>query len=374
MSDPRAASLPVTIGLIALRVVVLAIAIHAGRSAAPTDDLLRFHEIVVTPGTPYRSFPVEYAPGEVLFIEGIGSPDPSALATRLAIAAFVADIAVWAAVRHGWGSAAAQRYLWIGAPLLVFLYDRFDLVPVALAAWGAALAVRGFQRAGGVAFASGIIAKLWPVVLMPAFVIRGHRRAFGWACGVSAALAAGWLWFAGTGGVSGVMTFRHARGWGVESTVGTLVWIVNGGPVRLEAGSPRVGTAPRWATILLAGALVILLVSVWRASSRRDRDPFGSASVAAICALLACSPLFSLQFAAWLLPWGAIAWADGDRRTFRYVASIEALTAVLFVVYSPHRALAAQVLLLVRSALVLWVVAAWLLPQRTAAAVAGDRR
>jgi glycosyl transferase family 87 len=374
VSDPRAASLPLTIGLIALRVVVLAIAIHVGRSAQPTDDLLRFRGIVSTPGTPYRSFPVEYAPGEVLFIEGIGSTDPSALATRLALAAFVADIAAWSAVRYGWGSGAAQRYLWIGAPLLVFLYGRFDLVPVALAAWGAALAVRGFQRAGGVVFASGIVGKLWPVVLLPAFLIRGHRRAFGWACGVSAAVAAGWLAFAGTSGVTGLVTFRHARGWGVESTVGTLVWIVTGGPVRLEAGSPRVGTAPRWTTALLAGVLVVLLVSVWRPSLQRDRDPFGAASVAAICGLLACSPLFSLQFAAWLLPWGAVAWADRDRRTFRSVAAIEALTAVLFVVYSPHRALAAQVLLLLRSALVLWVLAAWLLPQRASAAVPEDLR
>ena len=342
---------------------------HVGPS---TDDLPRFREIFLAPGTPYRAFPVEYAPGEVLFIEGIGSSDLSAVATRVAIAAFIGDIAAWAAVRHGWGPGAAQRYLWIGAPLLVFLYVRFDMVPVALAAWGAALAVRRSERAAGIAFAAAILSKLWPAVLLPALFVAGRRRALAWASGLTAAGVIGWLAFAGSAGITGVITFRHASGWGIESTVGTVVWSLTGGPVRIEAGSQRVGLAPRWETILLSALLLALLVMIWSKAARRDRDPFGPPSVAAIGALLACSPLFSVQFAAWLLPWAAVSWADGDRRSFWLVASIETLTAAAFMLLGPRTVPLEQILLLCRNGLVLATVIVWLLPRmapRSGAAV-----
>src|SRR5262245_41731214 len=133
---------PITIGLLAVRVAVVLVTVVVGSHRPLTDDLERFHEIAVTTGTPYRTFPGEYMPGEVLFVEAAGARDPAALAIRVALVAFLADIATWAAVRAGWGSRAAERYLWLGAPLLVFIYTRFDLVPVALAAWGAALVIR----------------------------------------------------------------------------------------------------------------------------------------------------------------------------------------------------------------------------------------
>jgi Glycosyltransferase family 87 len=153
------------------------------------------------------------------------------------VLAFVADIATWFALRLGWGSRAAERYLWIGAPLLVFIYTRFDLVPVALATWGAVLATRGSQRLGGGTMALAALTKLWPVVLFPAFLVAGCKRAFAWAVLLAMALVGGWLALGGVGGLTDVLTFRHARGWEVESTVGTIVWIATGGPFRWERRS-----------------------------------------------------------------------------------------------------------------------------------------
>jgi len=77
-----------------------------------------------------------------------------------------------------------------------------------------------------------------------------------------------------------------------------------------------------------------------------------------------CSPLLSLQYAAWLLPWAAIAWVDGDRRGSAVVFGVEILSAVLFMTYDPTRAALAQVLLTARNALLIALPVMWLLPQR----------
>jgi len=355
---------PVTFALLALRIVVLVVAIEAGRTSGPTDDLARFAEIKHQVGVPYRDFAVEYAPLETLIVRSGMSTDPVATAARVAVLAFAADIATWLAVRIGWGTRAAERYLWLGAPLLVFIYTRFDLVPVALAAWGAVLAIRGSQRAGGATMAIAALTKLWPAALIPGFLIAGCKRAFAWAVFVGGGLIAVWVAFGGISGLTDVLKFRHAGGWEVESTVGTVVWIATGGPIRIEAGAPRVVSV----SPLASGALLVVLtgsiVAIWVVAMRRKRAAFGAASVAAIGALLACSSVFSLQYAAWLLRWAAVAWAEDDRRQFWTVAVIEVLTAILFIVYEPQRATLAQTLLIARSLLVIALPVMWLLGER----------
>jgi hypothetical protein len=367
----RATGVPIVIGLISVRVVVLLLAIHAGRSQPLTDDLARFREIVRAPGVPYQDFAVEYAPGELLFVRALGSHDPSTMATRMALIAFIADLAISVALWRGWNSIAAERYLWIGTPLLVFIYTRFDLVPVALITWGVVLALQGRERTGGLWAAVAILTKLWPVVLMPAFAIMRRKRTLAW-CFVSTATAlVTWATFAGSGGVFDVLTFRHAAGWGVESVIGTLVWIFGRGPVVLEAGAPRTGAVPSWAPVVLGLVLAAWLAAIWWAAAKRRSAAFGAASVAALGAVLSCSPVFSLQYVSWLLPWAAIAWLNQDDRwAFRAVAAISILTGGLFVVYSPDRVGISQALLVCRNVLTIALPIAWLLRGRLRAKVA----
>ena len=355
---------PVTFALLALRIAVLFVALEAGRTAVPTDDLARFADIKQLDGVPYRDLPVEYAPIETLIVRFGMSSDPATTATRVALLAFAADIAIWLALRLGWGARPAERYLWIGAPLLVFIYTRFDLIPVALAVWGAVLATRGSQRTGGTTMAIAALTKLWPAVLFPGFLVAGCRRAFEWAVLVGGGLVAAWLAVGGVKGLTDVLTFRHATGWEVESTVGTVVWIATGGPIRNEAGAPRIGSVSTEASVTLLVVLAALLVAIWAMAMRRKRAAFGAASVAAVGALLVCSSVFSLQYAAWLLPWAAVAWVEGDRRHFWVVASIELLTAILFVVYEPQRVAFAQALLVARSLLVIALPVIWLFGER----------
>jgi hypothetical protein len=59
--------------------------------------------------------------------------------------------------------------------------------------------------------------------------------------------------------------------------------------------------------------LVVLLAAVWwKALGSREEDLIGVLR-SSLCAVLACSPVFSLQYAGWLTPWAAIAGRDPRR-------------------------------------------------------------
>jgi hypothetical protein len=347
------------VGLLLVRIVVLLVAIRAGMSGPLHDDLERFRQLFMQPGLPYRDFPVEYAPLEVVIVRLFGSASAGVLASRVAVIACLADVGAWLAIRWGWDRAAAVRYLWLGTPLLLFIYTRLDLVPVALAVWGAALAMRGRERAGGAALAAAALTKLWPVVVLPGLRLERRSRALRWAASIAAIGVAVWAAIGGVAGIRAVVTFRGASGWGVESIPGSVVWVITGGPVRIEAGAPRVGTVPSGATVALALLLAAGLIAIWLRAQRIGAQGFGAPSVAAVGALLACAPLFSLQYVAWLLPWGALAGTE-DRRLFRVVGAIQVLTAILFAVYAPDRVVASQVLLVLRNVAVLSLPILWL--------------
>jgi hypothetical protein len=139
-----------------------------------------------------------------------------------------------------------------------------------------------------------------------------------------------------------------------------VVWITTGETFRREQGAPRVGTVPDWSTGALAAALVVLLIAIWWRAVRRPEDEAGAASLAAVGALLACSPLFSVQYAAWLLPWAAIAWARGHRPMVWTTAAISVVTGAVVLVYTPDDVVPAQLLLLVRNAAVVALPMLWL--------------
>jgi len=351
---------PVTIGSIIVRVLVLFLSVHQGLVGSVSDDLPRFQQIFLSPGKPYRSFPVEYAPGELIFIRLLGSSSMATFAARVAVVAFVADIAAWAAIRWAWGRAPGAMYLLLGTPLLVFIYLRFDLVAVAIAAWATALVIRERERAGGLLFAAAILAKLWPLVVVPMLIVQRRRQALFYAATATVLALGAWISISGVDAVRQVATFRHATGWGVESSVGSVIWIVAGGPVHLEEGTPRVGDIPAWAPIVLGCIVLALLVAIWLHADGRPEDAPGAASLAAVGALLACSPLFSLQYAAWLLPWAAIASARGQRAMVAVAGVVTVLTGTLFIVYDPSRVGWSQIILVARNVAVLALPAIWL--------------
>ena len=301
-----------TIVLIAFRVVVvIAVAAEVPDFANTASD--RYREIARAEGTPYRDFPVEYAPGELLLALLVGSSTPAFAVAGLAIAAFLADVITWWALVRGWGRSTARRYLWLGTPLLVFIYRRADLVAIALAVVGMLLVRRDRDRWGGGVFAVAVLTRFWPVVLAPIWLV---QRRWSAARTFAIALLAGslsWIAIAGPDAIRQVATFRRATGFELESSVGAVVWALTG-EHRLEFDANRTGVIPSWFSPAMSLVLALLLAMIWLRSANRPRvDPSGAPAVAAIAALLIVSPVFSPQYISWLVPWAAIAGRDSPR-------------------------------------------------------------
>ena len=168
-----------------------------------------------------------------------------------------------------------------------------------------------------------------------------------------------WLAVSGTEGPQDVVTFRGASGWHIESTIGTIVWIATGGPLRQESGATRVGQIPAGAIAALVGVGVVGVYASWRPRTRGERLSAGRSSLSAVGTLLVISPLFSLQYAAWLLPWGAIAAVEDGERAARAVFAIGSITGVLSIVYRTPGSSGsglAQALLVVRALCCAFVV------------------
>jgi hypothetical protein len=330
------------------------------------DDVLRFHAIGQEAGTPWRDFEVEYAPVETAIVLAVATDSPAATGTAIVLVALACDLITAAALRSGWGRRATATYLAVGLPLLSFSYFRLDLLVVALLTLGFLLVRRAKDSAGGLVLALAVLTKLWPAVLVPALLIEGRRRAAAWFGGVFVALSTAWIAIAGFEGPRQVITFRGANGWGVESIIGTVVWIWTDAPVGIEAGAPRVGQVHDLVRPLLAGALLVTLGLVWLRASRFRGDQLGAPALAALAALLVWSPLFSLQYAIWLTPFIAIAALEPSSRiTAGLGAAAVLLTGVLFpVAIGSTSAFAEQALLLVRNLSVVAIVIWWLLAPR----------
>ena len=143
-------------------------------------------------------------------------------------------------------------------------------------------------------------------------------------------------WWYLTGGPKGpfqVLTLRGTRGWHVESIVGDA-------PVdRRTAATPyREADALRIGLATTCGEGACSLGAARLSRRRSGAAPratiatrSGAATLAAVAALAVFSPIFSLQYAAWLLPWAALAFeGDHDERHTAGVATVAiALTGVI---------------------------------------------
>jgi len=326
--------------LAAVHVAVVPVALSSDATAPSKyrilpGDARRFHKIASFEGRPYRDFEVEYPPVMVAAIEVIDGGSFRSTTVRLMWSQLVVDLAIAAVVAWGWGRRAGIAYLVLGLPFLLypFLYLRLDLLSVFLAVLGIALVRRRHQYAGGAALAIACFAKLWPVVLIPVLVVRRAWRALGAFVALGAAGTAAWVAWGGIDGPVQVLTFRGAKGWEFESTVGALVRSIGGVTPRIEAGAWRVGEVTSVVSGLLLLALVASVSVAWilaaRAKPRGTGVLDGLAPMAAISAFLVFSPLLSPQFLLWLLPFTAIAAVHGERLVARLAFVVFGLSVAL---------------------------------------------
>jgi hypothetical protein len=146
-----------------------------------------------------------------------------------------------------------------------------------------------------------------------------------------------WIAFGGLDSVRQVFTFRGATGWQIESSVGVTIWSITGGPIRLDAGALRVGHVPGWTSPLLAATLLSVVGAIWWSAYRHRERRIGVPCTAVLCALLTLSPIFSLQYAMWLIPFGALAWVEGEAFDGRAAFTVSLMTGVLTAVYVGSR-------------------------------------
>jgi len=310
--------------LIAVRVLAVDSALHSGNAKADGSmlryDARRYHAIAESHGRPYRDFEVEFPPVTLAAIEATNGSTVTATMSHLAWSQVVADLLVAAALAYGWGRRHAIAYLVLGVPFLIypFVYLRIDLFSVALAVSALALVRRGREASGGALLAAAVLAKLWPLALVPLLVVERRVRALVAWCATSVVGLALWVAWGGTDGPVQVLTFRGARGWQIESVAGALVRTLGGAPIFYDAGAMRTGDVPAWARALLGLGLLSVVAGAWYlAWRRRDaRSPstYAVASLTAVGAFLVFSPILSPQYLIWLLPFAAIAAVDGERR------------------------------------------------------------
>jgi hypothetical protein len=285
-----------------------------------TGDALRYREIAQAEGLPYRDHVVEYPPLTWAAAEVVSVPaSPTTSGRLLVLLQLAADLAVAAALAHGWGRRAAIVWLALLLPFCWegWIFARLDLLSVALAVAGLAFVRRNREGAGGVLVGLGAFAKFWPLAVVPSLLV--ERRARALAHCLATLLAGGVVWLAvgGLDGLRQVATFRDAASWQVESTVGSLLLLDLGREGFYEAGALRIGEAPAWAKVVLAVLLLVAVAAAWwcaelaeRAGRARDGEPAVLGSLVAVGSLMVLSPLLSPQFLVWLAPFVAIRWRD----------------------------------------------------------------
>ena len=369
--SPGRSALPVS--LVAVRVLVLAlVVVGAGRRPVTDVQILQAERIATSPATPYRNFPVATMPLETATDRTIGGDGASATVARIALLAFIAALAAASALAWGWGRRPAIVYLLLGLPLLSFIYLRFDLVSVALAAWAIAWTKHRGEALGGAALGLAVMAKLWPLALAPVLVIRrAWRPAVAGFAVVVVVLGAAWYLTGGPKGPFQVLTSAGVRGWHVQSTVGSVLWIAGRGIPVVEADALRVGSAAPWMKGLLFLGLLVCEVAIWRRAAGTDRDPSGGAALAAVVALTVFSPQSSLQYAVWFLPWTALAFeGDGEERTATIGAVAVALTGLIALAWPDQIVVPSgwvKLLVLARNAAAVGLLISWFAAMRTRA-------
>jgi hypothetical protein len=345
---------------------------ESGPPVAPTTYVARFTEIASAEGRPYRDFPVEYPPVSLAAIEVAAGPNGNETGSHLVWVILICDLATVAALSYGWGPRTAVAYLFLTAPLLGFLYTTIDLIAVALAVGAVALLVRGRDRLGGVALAAAILAKVWPLVLVPVLVLQRKRRALVWS---AASLTLGtfvWVWWGGASGLVQVATQRQTPGWEYESLVGSVIWVLGRNFVIIN-DSTRVGVAPGWAKALLLVAALAGIAAVWYRASRREPRELGLPAVAAVSILMLSAPLLSPPYMIWLAPWAAIAWMERTGYVRWLLAALMLVSGLMFLAFSSeflyyHAVWSVKAILLLRNALLAAVPAVYLLERRTPSA------
>lgn len=331
--------------LVLIRIVAIVVLLNSGvedEFSVLGGDARRYSEYFDADGTPYRDYAVEYPPLTYGLAALVDRPTLLGTLATLAVTQLVLELMIAGVLAWAWGRRTAVVYLVLGTPMAFFPfpYVRLDLLSVFLAVVGAALLRRRHANVGGVVLATAVFAKVWPLVLVPALLLRRQWRGLvAWVITATTGLVA-WVAWAGTDGINQVATFRGAKGWQIESFPGIFLHMADPSGSTVEQGAWRTAAdVPGWSKVVMLAAAVAVVALAWRwasrvSGSRRDLAVDAYAPLAAVLAMLVFAPILSPQYVLWFVPFAAIAAAAGDR----WVGGLTLVTTALttFILASIH--------------------------------------
>ncbi|HEY4226955.1 MAG TPA: hypothetical protein VGM49_01360 [Candidatus Limnocylindrales bacterium] len=214
-----------------------------------------------------------------------------------------------------------------GALAIAFRFDLFPALLVMVALW---LSLERRPVAAGVVVGLGVLAKLYPLAVVPALAIpwlipfdRGRLGRYGLAVALSIALVmVPFLALAGSDAL-GFLSYQAERGLQVESIGGglvVLVGLINGHAADMSFGFSAVQVAgpfaDAWLAILPAATALGFALLAWLGWRRIRAESDGGALISAetvvtltfasVLIVLATSKVFSIQYVVWIVPFAAL--------------------------------------------------------------------
>jgi hypothetical protein len=275
---------------------------------------------------PYRDFYFDWPPGTVPPVLWPVLPPGSYYVwfhVFLALYA-IGSLAAVAATLHLLG--ASQRRLYggvIAAAAVPFALgsisiNSVDYWPALFAGAGLAALVARRDRLGFGLLGFGIVAKVYPVVLVPLAVISVWRRrgrdealrCLAIAAGVVAIVAAPFA-ILGHGGLGYSTYTQFKRGLQMESLGASVLMafdhlgvytahVVVGRPYSLDVSGPAAAAVGVLSTLLVVAALLFVYAAY--AAGGEDAQRLVTAAAAAVAAYVAFNRVFSPQYLVWLIP------------------------------------------------------------------------
>ena len=301
-----------------------------------------YAEKLLSGETPYSDFPYEYPPLSlpVLLLPGLLSTDAKAYATVFGVEMLLLDwLVLYVLSRVG-----RDATILYGIGFLLFWrlpFVRHDLVPVAAAAVGAYLLLRGRGTWTALLWGLGGALKLYPMVAVPALAFDTNLRGILRRWVIAAVVFAG-------GVIPGVLAFGPAalsflsyhanRPAMIESLPANVLLLLPGADVVHSYGSFNVVGQTAGELVGLFGVLQLLAVAAalflpYRGSRRMPVRGALRAAAAATFAFAVFGKVLSPHFLLWPLPLLALVTGTGGLRHARavwalYFAAIGLTTAI----------------------------------------------
>jgi hypothetical protein len=359
-ANPRYPSAPALLSTVAVLASAWYLAQLLGGFNGDVITFQRYFDRFLAAGT----LPSEYPPAAILpfalaALPHLAWPVPS-FAAWMSVPVLAGYIATWRVK----GPAAAFAYLaLLGAGAIATVITRFDILPALLTVAALWSAQRGRWTAAHLLLVAGALLKLYPIALLPIFLLAERREAGSLRGPLRSALPAAllllagvaipWL-FWGPGSISFLTRFAVQRPAELESTPAVLAWALAGGHTVLAFG--EVGFAGS-AVVPLTAVCAALLVAVYAAvlvRVGRGTLALGRASLVTVAAIVVLNKVFSAQYLVWLIP--LVASEEGLPPAWFAVAALTTLAYPVLWLRASEAGLPLMLALLGRNLLLLGLV------------------